>query len=92
MEDIINFTEDSEYKRMFDQHTDAMKQQSELIESWVEKEEKKMTKQELDKIIRLIPTASDRQAEIIAGQIEVHLKMNEKRPPPMPPMSPFKNK
>ena len=55
MEDIINFTEDSEYKRMFDQHTDAMKQQSELIESWVEKEEKK-------------------------------------RPPPSPPMSPFKDK
>ena len=55
MEDIIDFTEDSEYKRMFDQHTDAMKQQSELIESWVEKEEKK-------------------------------------RPPPMPPMSPFKDK
>ena len=37
----INFEEDSEYKRMFDQHTDAMKQQSELIEHWVKKEEKK---------------------------------------------------
>ena len=48
----IDLTEDSEYKRMFEQHTDAMKQQSELIEQWVKEE--------------------------------------EKRPPPMPPMSPFK--
>jgi len=38
---LVDFTEDSEYKRMFDQHTDAMKQQSELIERWVEQEEKK---------------------------------------------------
>ena len=38
---LVDFTEDSEYKRMFNQHTDAMKQQSELIERWVEKEEKK---------------------------------------------------
>ena len=50
---VVDFTEDSEYQRMFEQHTDAMKQQSELIEQWVEKEE-------------------------------------EKRPPPMPPKSPYK--
>ena len=43
----VDFTDDSEYKRMFGQ-------QSELIEQWVEKEEKR-------------------------------------RPPPMPPMSPFDN-
>ena len=53
-EELVDFTKDSEYKRVFDQHTDAMKQQSELIEQWVEKEEKR-------------------------------------RPPPMPPMSPFGN-
>ena len=41
MTEKIDFTKDSEYKRMFDQHTDAMKQQSELIERWAEKEEKK---------------------------------------------------
>ena len=40
-DELINFEEDSEYKRIFNQHTDAMKQQSELIERWVEKEEKK---------------------------------------------------
>ena len=40
-EALVDFTQDSEYQRMFDQHTDAMKQQSELIERWVEKEEKK---------------------------------------------------
>ena len=40
--EVIDFTQDSEYKRMFDQHTDAMKQQSELIERWVEKEEKRL--------------------------------------------------
>ena len=40
-DELINFEEDSEYHRMFNQHTDAMKQQSELIERWVEKEEKK---------------------------------------------------
>ena len=51
-EELIDFTEDSEYQRMFNQHTDAMKQQSELIEQWVEEE--------------------------------------EKRPPPMPPKSPYK--
>ena len=39
--EVIDFTQDSEYIRMFNQHTDAMKQQSELIERWVEKEEKK---------------------------------------------------
>ena len=48
----VDFTQDSEYQRMFEQHTDAMKQQSELIEQWVEEE--------------------------------------EKRPPPMPPKSPYK--
>ena len=49
---VVDFTEDSEYQRIFNQHTDAMKQQSELIEQWVEEE--------------------------------------EKRPPPMPPKSPYK--
>ena len=38
---VIDFTQDSEYIRIFEEHTDAMKQQSELIEQWVEKEEKK---------------------------------------------------
>ena len=38
----INFEEDSEYQRMFEGHTDAMKQQSELIERWVEQEEKRL--------------------------------------------------
>jgi len=51
-ESLVDFTQDSEYQRMFNQHTDAMKQQSELIEQWVEEE--------------------------------------EKRPPPMPPKSPYK--
>ena len=37
----IDLTEDSEYKRMFGEHTKAMKQQSELIEQWVEEEEKR---------------------------------------------------
>ena len=41
-DELINFEEDSEYKRMFNQHTDAMKQQSELIERWVEQEEKRL--------------------------------------------------
>ena len=49
---VVDFTKDSEYQRMFEQHTDAMEQQSELIEQWVEEE--------------------------------------EKRPPPMPPKSPYK--
>ena len=49
---VVDFTEDSEYQRMFNQHTDAMKQQSELITRWVKEE--------------------------------------EKRPPPMPPKSPYK--
>ena len=39
--EVIDFTQDSEYIRMFKEHTVAMKQQSELIEQWVEKEEKK---------------------------------------------------
>ena len=51
-EELIDFTDDSEYQRIYNQHTDAMKQQSELIERWVEQE--------------------------------------EKRPPPMPPKSPYK--
>ena len=38
----IDFTQDSEYQRMFEGHTDAMKQQSELIERWVEQEEKRL--------------------------------------------------
>ena len=51
-EALVDFTQDSEYQKMFEQHTDAMKQQSELIEQWVKEE--------------------------------------EKRPPPMPPKSPYK--
>ena len=39
---VVDFTEDSEYQRIFNQHTDAMKQQSELIEQWVEEEEKRL--------------------------------------------------
>ena len=39
---VYDFTEDSEYKRMFEGHTEAMKQQSELIEKWVEQEEKRL--------------------------------------------------
>ena len=38
---VVDFTKDSEYKKMFEQHTEAMKQQSELIERWVKQEEKK---------------------------------------------------
>ena len=38
----IDFTDDSEYKKMFKQHTNAMKQQSELIEQWVKEEEKRL--------------------------------------------------
>ena len=38
---LVDFTEDSEYKNMFEQHTEAMKQESALIEQWVEKEEKR---------------------------------------------------
>jgi len=38
----IDFTKDSEYIRIFKEHTDAMKQQSELINRWVEKEEKRL--------------------------------------------------
>mgnify|MGYP003148319727 CR=1 FL=1 len=41
-DELVNFEEDSEYKNMFDQHTDAMQQQSELIERWVEQEEKRL--------------------------------------------------
>ena len=41
-DELINFEEDSEYQRMFEGHTDAMKQQSELIERWVEQEEKRL--------------------------------------------------
>jgi len=38
----VDFTEDSEYTRMFEQHTEAMQQQSELIEQWVKEEEKRL--------------------------------------------------
>ena len=41
-DELINFEEDSEYQRIFNQHTDAMKQQSELINRWVEQEEKRL--------------------------------------------------
>ena len=41
-ETLIDFTQDSEYQKMFEQHTDAMKQQSELINRWVEEEEKRL--------------------------------------------------
>ena len=40
--EVIDFTQDSEYIRMFKEHTVAMKQQSELIEQWVEEEEKRL--------------------------------------------------
>ena len=39
-----------------------------------------MKEQELDTIIRLIPTATVRQTEIIVGQIDIHLKMLERNP------------
>ena len=39
---LVDFTEDSEYKRIFGEHTDAMEQQSKLIERWVEQEEKRL--------------------------------------------------
>ena len=38
----VDFTQDSEYTRMFEQHTEAMQQQSELIEQWVKEEEKRL--------------------------------------------------
>ena len=41
-DELINFEEDSEYQRIFNQHTDAMKQQSELINRWAEQEEKRL--------------------------------------------------
>ena len=41
-DELVNFEEDSEYKRVFEQHTDAMKQQSELINRWVKEEEKRL--------------------------------------------------
>ena len=41
-DELINFEEDSEYQRMFEGHTDAMKQQSELINRWVKEEEKRL--------------------------------------------------
>ena len=46
---VVDFTEDSEYQRMFNQHTDAMKQQSELIEHWVKKEEEHARKEAQEK-------------------------------------------
>ena len=39
-----------------------------------------MKEQELDTIIRLIPTATVRQAWIIFGQVDIHLKMLERNP------------
>ena len=39
-----------------------------------------MKEQELDTFIRLIPTATVRQTEIIVGQIDIHLKMLERNP------------
>jgi len=78
-DELINFEEDSEYKRMFDQHTDAMKQQSELIERWVEKEEKK------------IPF-SVRMESFKAKCVKAGVLLEEKkRPPPKPPMTPFED-
>ena len=41
-EALVDFSKDSEYKRIFNQHTDAMKQQSELINRWVKEEEKRL--------------------------------------------------
>ena len=41
-DELVNFEEDSEYKRIFGEHTDAMKQQSELINRWVKEEEKRL--------------------------------------------------
>jgi len=79
MTEKIDFTKDSEYKRMFDQHTDAMKQQSELIERWVEKEEKK------------IPF-SVRMESFKAKCVKAGVLLEEKkRPPPKPPMTPFED-
>ena len=39
-----------------------------------------MKEHELDTIIRLIPTATVRQTEIIVGQIDIHLKLLERNP------------
>ena len=39
-----------------------------------------MKEQELDTIIRLIPTATVRQTEIIVGQIDIHLKLLQRNP------------
>ncbi len=40
-----------------------------------------MKEQELDTIIRLIPTATVRQTEVILGQVSVHLKLLGKKLP-----------
>ena len=61
MTEKIDFTKDSEYIRMFEDHTDAMKQQSECFNAMVEGMKNLGWDEEED----------------------------EKRPPPMPPKSPF---
>ena len=76
-DELINFEEDSEYQRMFNQHTDAMKQQSELIERWVEKEEKK---------IPFSVRMESFKAKCVKAGV---LLEEEKRPPPRPPKSPY---
>ena len=57
-----------------------------------------MTEQELDQIIVYgIPDTTRRQAEVLVGQLKVHLelldikevKQQTPRHPPSPPMSPF---
>ena len=59
--EVIDFTQDSEYIRMFKEHTEAMKQQSECFNAMVEGMKNLGWDEEED----------------------------EKRPPPMPPKSPF---
>ena len=57
-----------------------------------------MTEQELDQIIVYgIPDTTKRQAEVLVGQLNVHLerleikesKQEQPRQPPLAPMSPF---
>jgi len=62
MTEKIDFTKDSEYIRMFEDHTDAMKQQSECFNA------------------------------IVEGMKNLGWdEKEEKRPPPMPPKSPFED-
>ena len=63
MTEKIDFTKDSEYIRMFEDHTEAMKQQSECFNAMVEGMKN-------------------------LGWDE---KEDKKRPPPMPPKSPFED-